>query len=125
MLQGREKPVTERGCSGATRVPRSVFSYAVARARELAAGGEDFGIRDRTVSRGRRLGEERRVCLQLVQQGMGNKEACRIVGVEDRSMAAGGLPEDFVLLVVGRNRLLSCAGWRCPAGAPEVRTMPR
>ncbi|MFI9789164.1 IS30 family transposase, partial [Kitasatospora sp. NPDC051984] len=46
----------------------------------------DFEIRDRSVNRGcRALTEERRAYLQLVQQGMGNEEACRIVGINSRT----------------------------------------
>lgn len=46
----------------------------------------DFEVRDRSVNRGRRsLTEERRVYLQLMQQGMSNAEACRIVGINRRT----------------------------------------
>jgi transposase, IS30 family len=46
----------------------------------------DFEVRDRSVNRGRRsLTEERRVYLRLMQQGMSNAEACRIVGINRRT----------------------------------------
>ncbi|ADI03682.1 putative transposase [Streptomyces bingchenggensis BCW-1] len=46
----------------------------------------DFEIRDRSVNRGRRaLTEERRVYLQLMQQGVSHREACRIVGLNYRT----------------------------------------
>ncbi len=46
----------------------------------------DFEVRDRSINRGgRRLVEERRVYLQLVQQGVSNREACRIVGINYRT----------------------------------------
>ncbi|MEU1285191.1 helix-turn-helix domain-containing protein [Kitasatospora sp. NPDC005856] len=46
----------------------------------------DFEIRDRSVNRGcRALTEERRADAQLMQQGTGNEEACRIVGINDRT----------------------------------------
>ncbi|MGW9075053.1 IS30 family transposase [Streptomyces yangpuensis] len=46
----------------------------------------DFEIRDRSVNRGRRsLTEERRVYLQLMQQGVSSREACRIVGINLRT----------------------------------------
>lgn len=46
----------------------------------------DFEIRDRSVNQGRRrLTEERRIYLQLVQQGMSSVEACRIVGINYRT----------------------------------------
>ncbi len=46
----------------------------------------DFEVRDRSVNQGRRpLTEERRVYLQLMQQGVSNAEACRIVGINRRT----------------------------------------
>lgn len=46
----------------------------------------DFEIRDRSVNRGRRsLTEERRVYLQLMQQGVSSREACRVVGINLRT----------------------------------------
>lgn len=46
----------------------------------------DFKIRDRSVNQGRRpLSEERRLYLQLMQQGVSNAEACRIVGINART----------------------------------------
>ncbi|MET9470109.1 helix-turn-helix domain-containing protein, partial [Streptomyces sp. NPDC006544] len=46
----------------------------------------DFEIRDRSVNRGRRsLTEERRAYLQLMQQGVSSREACRIVGINLRA----------------------------------------
>ncbi|MGR7000889.1 IS30 family transposase [Yinghuangia aomiensis] len=46
----------------------------------------EFEIRDRSVSRGPRvLVEERRVYLQLMQQGVSHREACRVVGVNYRT----------------------------------------
>lgn len=46
----------------------------------------DFEIRDRSVNQGRRrLTEERRIYLQLVQQGVSRVEACRIVGINYRT----------------------------------------
>jgi hypothetical protein len=47
----------------------------------------DFEIReDRERSRGRRaLSRERAAYLRLVQQGLSNKEACRIVGINLRT----------------------------------------
>ena len=47
---------------------------------------DGFEIRDRTVNRGSRpLTRERRLYLQLMEQGVGNREACRIVGVNYRT----------------------------------------
>ncbi|GHB20338.1 IS30 family transposase [Streptomyces chryseus] len=46
----------------------------------------DFKIRDRSVVQGRRpLSEERRLYLQLMQQGVSNREACRIVGINEKT----------------------------------------
>jgi len=46
----------------------------------------DFEVRDRSVNQGRRpLTEERRVYLQLMQQGVSSAEACRIVGINRRT----------------------------------------
>ena len=46
----------------------------------------DFEIRkDRSGGAGRRLTREREVYLQLMSQGYGNAEACRIVGVNRRT----------------------------------------
>ncbi|WP_422524796.1 IS30 family transposase [Streptomyces sp. 5.8] len=46
----------------------------------------DFKIRDRSVVQGRRaLSEERRLYLQLMQRGVSNKEACRIVGINEKT----------------------------------------
>ncbi|MHC3412759.1 hypothetical protein ACLQ2K_29970, partial [Streptomyces sp. DT17] len=43
-------------------------------------------IRDRSVNRGRRsLTEDRRAYLQLMQQGVSSREACRIVGINLRT----------------------------------------
>lgn len=47
---------------------------------------DDFKIRNRSISQGRRpLTEERRRYLQLMEQGVGNREACRIVGINYRT----------------------------------------
>ncbi|WP_330287939.1 IS30 family transposase [Streptomyces sp. NBC_00576] len=46
----------------------------------------DFKVRDRSVVQGRRpLSEERRLYLQLMQQGYSNTEACRIVGINEKT----------------------------------------
>ncbi|WP_435797227.1 IS30 family transposase [Streptomyces clavifer] len=46
----------------------------------------DFKIRDRSVVQGRRpLSEERRLYLLLMQRGVSNKEACRIVGINEKT----------------------------------------
>ncbi|MFD9467413.1 helix-turn-helix domain-containing protein, partial [Streptomyces sp. NPDC060027] len=46
----------------------------------------DFEIRNRSVNQGRRrLTEERRIYLQLVQQGMSSVEACLMVGINYRT----------------------------------------
>ncbi|MEU3371634.1 helix-turn-helix domain-containing protein [Streptomyces sp. NPDC006660] len=46
----------------------------------------DFKIRDRSVVQGRRpLSEERRLCLLLMQRGVSNKEACRTVGINEKT----------------------------------------
>jgi IS30 family transposase len=79
----------------------------------------DFEIRDRSISQGRRrLTREREAYLALVRQGVSNKEACKIVGINYRTgrrwrngrnptgRVVGALPISAVASSTGPSRYL-------------------